>query len=179
MRAAIITILSVLPGLRAVANFALRKTKPTLSEMNKKLLILAVAACLGLPSASAAATALALTLADGSTPAYFLTERPSVYFSGADMTVTAANVSTSYPRAEVMSMKFIENPATAVTAIEDSQETMGYDGRCVTAPGKRIDMYSIDGKAVASAMESLPVDGLATGVYIVRAGRQSLKISIR
>lgn len=76
-RAAIITILSVLPGLRAEANFALRKTKPTLSEMNKKLLILAVAACLGLPSASAAATALALTLADGSMAAVQLQDYQS------------------------------------------------------------------------------------------------------
>ncbi len=60
-----------------------------------------------------------------------------------------------------------------------SDNTIEYDGSTVTVPGCIIEILNMQGITVATGRDILGTDGIAPGVYIVRAADKSLKITIK
>lgn len=145
----------------------------------KKFQILITALLFSASAATAAETALKIELKDGHREAYVLSSRPSVTFEGELIKITTADASASFARSEVAAITFGDNVTNAVSQIEDKTRVLSYINSELNAPGSMIEVYAVDGTLVASAYESLTTTGLSTGIYIVRAGAQTLKIAIK
>lgn len=136
-----------------------------------------IAALLTAVSSVAGEKALQLKLTDGSHAAYVLSDRPSVTFAGSTMTVSVPGASATYERSEIASMGFTDYLSTVIEEFSDTVSLMRYVGGAVEAPGRTIEVYTADGRLAASAQDYLSTDALPTGIYIVKAGRQTLKIA--
>lgn len=123
-------------------------------------------------------TAMKLTLANGSTATYVLSEKPVVSFDATHVVFTTADAETSYLRSEVADISFVEASAAEKPAIADPESTMSFVNKQIQAPGRQIDVYSVDGRHAASGFESLDLSGLTPGFYIAKAGSQTLKIKL-
>lgn len=65
----------------------------------------------------------------------------------------------------------------------DNAPAISYDGQTVSCPASRLTIYNMAGVLVASGADSLPVAGLAKGVYVVTAisdtDRSAVKIAVK
>lgn len=121
--------------------------------------------------------ALKLTLGDGSTHTYVLSERPTVTFDADNILFTTPQATTSYPRVKVVNITFASTSGQTLT-IADNAETLRYTGHTVEAPDRQIDVHAIDGRHVTSGYNSIDLSSLSPGIYIVSAGRQTIKIKL-
>ena len=78
----------------------------------KKIPIILSALLLSAMSAAADETALRLSLRDGSSATYVLSDRPVISFSGEQMMIECDNASTAYNRSEVTSLAFFTKGTT-------------------------------------------------------------------
>lgn len=145
----------------------------------KKIPIILSALLLSAMSAAAGETALRLSLRDGSSATYVLSDRPVISFSGEQMMIECDNASTAYNRSEVTSLAFFTKGTTGIADAAMTADVLSYVGGELSAPGCAIEVYTIAGVRVAAAFGNLSDSILAPGAYIVRAGRQTLKIVIR
>lgn len=145
-----------------------------------RLLLLSTAAALCTGAAQAAPTALKLHLADGSTVGYILNQKPRITFGADDMTVTTADATAAYRRDEIESMSFAEAPSTGIGDIREYPGgVLRFTGSEIAAHGAAIEVYTTGGYLAASGYGTISTTSLAPGLYIVRAGSQSLKITVR
>lgn len=144
----------------------------------KPYLCTLVAAIVCAITAHAADVALKLSLTDGTAHVYVLGEKPVMTFD-ADDTVTFATstASTSYRRSDVAEIMFVD-AAGAPETIVDYDNVLKVSDRMAEAPGRLINVYSTDGREVASGYQHVDLKALTTGIYIVKAGNQSLKIKL-
>jgi len=63
---------------------------------------------------------------------------------------------------------------SGINASEVSQLGISFDGTVVTASGQMVEVYSAAGVRVAGGY-SVDTAALAPGVYVVRAGSESIK----
>ncbi|MCM1320013.1 MAG: T9SS type A sorting domain-containing protein [Muribaculaceae bacterium] len=140
----------------------------------KKLILMFLAIGMGAGCISAA-TQLRLTLADGTTPTYTLSEKPTVTFPGTQMVIATPEASVSYNRADIMSMDFGE----AATGIENvfsfDDDAFGYIDGIIASPGSEIIVYNISGLQVLRGYESLSTNELSAGIYVAKTARHTVK----
>ncbi|MDO4160400.1 MAG: hypothetical protein Q4D41_08090 [Prevotellaceae bacterium] len=120
--------------------------------------------------------ALKVSFTDGSSATYALSEKPKVSFSGQDMTITSSDASTSYPRSEIVKITF-EEITTSITDVNDANNiTYSFNNDIFEAEGTEISVYSTSGSLVTKGSDMVSLRSLQSGVYVVRAGKQSIKI---
>lgn len=126
-------------------------------------------------SASAEQTALKVTLADGTSSTFILSQKPKVTFAREHMVISTPDATAEFKRADISDLTFTSDISSAIQ-IREADNSISYLGGIVAAPGKFIMVYDLSGRIVASAPDKLSTDFLPSGVYIIKAGRQSLKI---
>lgn len=117
---------------------------------------------------------LRLSLKDGTTKVFNLSDKPVVTFSGEDMTITTPTVTSSCARSEVASITFGE--ATAVIDAVADETVYSYDGRIFSCPGYDIAVYALNGNKVAAGHDEVSLEALQPAVYIITANNQSFKV---
>lgn len=125
--------------------------------------------------ASAADTALKVLLTDGNSATYMLSDKPKVTFTGEDMNIVSSSASTSYQRSTVASVTFVD-AESAIGDIRAKAVTYRYAGSRFEAEGCDITVYSITGATMLRGTDSVSLEHLEPGVYVVKAGNQSIKI---
>lgn len=122
----------------------------------------------------AAEKGLQIEFKDGTKAVYALASQPVVTFAGDDFTIHSSSADTNYPRADVKNFTFIDN----VTSVVDVVGATRYSWRdnIFECPGHAIEVYSMAGMLMASGADSVSLHDFPAGIYIVRAGRQSIKI---
>lgn len=121
--------------------------------------------------------ALILSLSNGKTAAYVLSDKPVVTFDNDHIIFTSSEATASHLRAEVTDITF-KNGSTGIAEIAAEEDVMRYVNHTVEAPGRAISIYSVDGRLVATGHDSLNLSNLAAGIYIATAGSQTLKIKL-
>lgn len=140
----------------------------------KKLLILSAALALCLGTAKADETSLRVTLRDGTTELYSLGEKPRISFSDGNMEVVTSKVSTSYSRADVKSMDF--TLATSVARFSGEDVSYLFRDNVFSCPGHDIKAFGIDGTFAGAAGDSLSLQELPSGIYIINVNGKSIKV---
>ena len=144
--------------------------------MKKNILTLLFLACQTL--AFAEGSALLVTKTDGTKAGYLLSEKPVVTFSDTALSIKTTEVSTNYERADISSVIFVpESEVTAIQQVGQDHSMFEYRGGTIRAAGAVIQAYTIGGRLVKSAVGSLSLNGEPSGVYIVKANNQSIKIN--
>lgn len=121
-----------------------------------------------------AATALRVTLVDGTAQNFVLEERPVVTFPGQNMLIKTSDFETTVERYDIKSMDFIDE-VTGIEDIAEGEKIISYLNGIVTAEGM-IYLYDMSGRQRLAGNGSLDTTTLPSGVYVVRTINQSLKI---
>jgi len=121
----------------------------------------------------AAETALCISLTGGETKVFLLSDKPVVTMGVATVDIKSDDACASIERGSVAKMTFID--ASSVDKVADA-EIFSYVGNEISAPGLHIEVYSLAGVKVASGVDTLSVEQLAAGTYVVKAGKTSVKI---
>lgn len=140
--------------------------------MKKKIGLLIASALMAI-GAQAAATALCVTMRDGSNKVFLLSNKPVVSFGDKTLDINSDDVSASIDRKDISVMTFIDNDQ--VEDVADA-EVFEYTGSTVRVDGHFIEIYSMAGVKVAFGQDAVGLDSLPAGVYIVRYGNTSVKI---
>lgn len=143
----------------------------------RKIALMASALLLA-ASAFAGQTALKLSMLDGSTFSYVLQNKPVITMEGENVNIATSDASASFKRADVKNFVFVDEPS-GIEEITRSESFISYDGRSIAAPGFEISVYSLSGRRVAVAKESLNIEALPAGAYVATAGTRSLKFIIK
>lgn len=140
--------------------------------MKKTYALIAILCCAAF--ARAENKALRIEFNDGKTALYSLANKPAVTFEGNDFTIKTSDAETSYPRADVKNFTFVKDES-GVKDLTDATK-YSYSDNVFSCEGHAIDVYDMSGVRVANGMDSVSLNGLCDGVYIVRAGKQSIKV---
>lgn len=121
-------------------------------------------------------TALQLSLKDGSRQTYVLSEKPVITFGTDNLTITTPEASASCLRSEVESFRFVAKPISGITVASTGNSIFRYDGNTVEVAGSLIRLHDTAGRLVATGMERVSLENLASGIYIATFENQSVKI---
>lgn len=125
---------------------------------------------------SQAAVSLRLDMADGTSRTFLLSEKPVINFPGEEMTVATSDASFSCLRADVENMVFVDD-TSAVNKIEAGDgELFSFINGVVDCPGADITIYDLGGAVCSSGRDSLSIDNLKAGIYIVKTNQHCVKI---
>lgn len=121
--------------------------------------------------------ALKVSLTDGNSEIYSLSEKPKISFSGEDMLITSSTVSTTYARSTVSAITFQEISTSIANVKEGNNTIYRFNNDKFEAEGTEISVYSTSGALVAKGKDAVSLQSLQPGVYVVKAGKQSIKIN--
>lgn len=155
--------------------------------MKKLLLTLLFGASCMLPAS--AAKYMTLVFADGSEQSLLLSSEPDV-----SLTRTMLYVRFNNPQAGQTDLKFnkqnvkkyfFSDEATDVESVADTQTGMNVQGNRIVVRGAKgaVGVFRTDGTQVQTVVKVdgdtvvVSLDGLANGTYIVRAGKNVVKIA--
>lgn len=155
--------------------------------MKKLLLTLLFGASCMLPAS--AAKYMTLVFADGSEQSLLLSNYPTVSFNSTQLIVqfydaVAGQTEVNFNKQEVKKY-FFSDEATDVESIADTQTGMSVQGNRIVVRGAKgaVDVFRTDGTQVQTVVKAdgdtvvIEVDNLANGTYIVRAGKNVVKIA--
>ena len=132
-------------------------------------------------------TVLNVLMKDGTSVFFFLNERPVVTFADDVVKIVSSANEATVKRTLVDKFEFQEK---AQTGIEDVEEVVSRDRFEITdnairiegmEPGCVVRLYSISGQAIMSAVADesgcviLPLDALASGIYLVNYNEVTIK----
>lgn len=143
--------------------------------MKKYLIMLAAGLIFGILEGEAAVQ-LKLSLTDGSSKTFLLSEKPVIAFPGEQMTVTTPEVSFECDRTDVANMEFTEAPEAGIKDVQAAENLFSYLNDMIECPGSTIEVYDLGGMLRASGREVLSTSALASGIYIVRTNQHVVKI---
>lgn len=155
--------------------------------MKKLLLTLLFSASCMLPAS--AAKYMTLVFADGSEQSLLLSAEPDVTID-----TKMLHVQFSNPQAGLTDLKFnkqnvkkyfFSDEATDVESVADTQTGMNVQGNRIVVRGAKgaVDVFRTDGTQVQTVVKAdgdtvvIELDNLANGTYIVRAGKNVVKIA--
>lgn len=146
--------------------------------MKKLLLTLLFGASCMLPAS--AAKYMTLVFADGSEQSLLLSTQPIVSFNRTKLIVkfynpVAGQTDLNFNKQEVKKY-FFSDEATGVASITNDKDAMSVQGNRIVVRGAKdtVSVFRTDGTQVQTVVK---VDGLANGTYIVRAGKNVVKIA--
>lgn len=142
------------------------------------LLLLSVVGCLKV----SAQNALVLETNDGKTYSYVLASKPQLTFNETDMIIATTDASASFVRTDIKNFRF-EEVADAIKDVKADSQRMSYLHGVVTVEGaENVILYDISGKQIMSKRAAgngsvtIDLNNQPQGTYIVRSGKQSLKV---
>lgn len=155
--------------------------------MKKLLLTLLFGASCMLPAS--AAKYMTLVFADGSEQSLLLSTQPAVSFNRTKLIVkfynpVAGQTDLNFNKQEVKKY-FFSDEATGVASITNDKDVMSVQGNRIVVRGAKgaVGVFRTDGTQVQTVVKTdgdtvvIEVDNLANGTYIVRAGKNVVKIA--
>lgn len=155
--------------------------------MKKLLLTLLFGASCMLPAS--AAKYMTLVFADGSEQSLLLSTQPAVSFNRTKLIVkfydpVAGQTDLNFNKQEVKKY-FFSDEATGVASITNDKDGMSVQGNRIVVRGAKgaVGVFRTDGTQVQTVVKTdgetvvVSLDGLANGTYIVRAGKNVVKIA--
>lgn len=155
--------------------------------MKKLLLTLLFGASCMLPAS--AAKYMTLVFADGSEQSLLLSNYPTVSFNSTQLIVqfydvVAGQTEVNFNKQEVKKY-FFSDEATDVESVADTQTDMNVQGNRIVVHGAKgaVGVFRTDGTQVQTVVKVdgdtvvIELDNLANGTYIVRAGKNVVKIA--
>jgi hypothetical protein len=155
--------------------------------MKKLLLTLLFGASCMLPAS--AAKYMTLVFADGSEQSLLLSTQPIVSFNRTKLIVkfynpVAGQTDLNFNKQEVKKY-FFSDEATGVASITNDKDAMSVQGNRIVVRGAKdtVSVFRTDGTQVQTVVKVdgdtvvVSLDGLANGTYIVRAGKNVVKIA--
>lgn len=155
--------------------------------MKKLLLTLLFGASCMLPAS--AAKYMTLVFADGSEQSLLLSTQPTVSFNRTKLIVqfdnpVAGQTGLNFNKQEVKKY-FFSDEATGMASITNDKDAMSVQGNRIVVRGAKdtVSMFRTDGTQVQTVVKVdgdtvvVSLDGLANGTYIVRAGKNVVKIA--
>lgn len=155
--------------------------------MKKLLLTLLFGASCMLPAS--AAKYMTLVFADGSEQSLLLSNYPTVSFNSTQLIVqfydaVAGQTELNFNKQELKKY-FFSDEATDVESIADTQTGMSVQGNRIVVRGAKgtVGVFRTDGTQVQTVVKAdgdtvvIELDNLANGTYIVRAGKNVVKIA--
>lgn len=155
--------------------------------MKKLLLTLLFGASCMLPAS--AAKYMTLIFADGSEQSLLLSTQPAVSFNRTKLIVkfynpVAGQTDLNFNKQEVKKY-FFSDEATGVASITNDKDAMSVQGNRIVVRGAKdtVSVFRTDGTQVQTVVKTdgdtvvVSLDGLANGTYIVRAGKNVVKIA--
>ncbi len=155
--------------------------------MKKLLLTLLFGASCMLPAS--AAKYMTLVFADGSEQSLLLSNYPTVSFNSTQLIVqfydaVAGQTEVNFNKQEVKKY-FFSDEATDVESVADTQTGMNVQGNRIVVHGAKgaVGVFRTDGTQVQTVVKAdgdtvvIELDNLANGTYIVRAGKNVVKIA--
>ena len=155
--------------------------------MKKLLLTLLFGASCMLPAS--AAKYMTLVFADGSEQSLLLSTQPTVSFNRTKLIVkfynpVAGQTGLNFNKQEVKKY-FFSDEATGVASITNDKDAMSVHGNRIVVRGAKdtVSVFRTDGTQVQTVVKTngdtvvIELDNLANGTYIVRAGKNVVKIA--
>lgn len=155
--------------------------------MKKLLLTLLFGASCMLPAS--AAKYMTLVFADGSEQSLLLSNYPTVSFNSTQLIVqfydaVAGQIEVNFNKQEVKKY-FFSDEATDVESVADTQTDINVQGNRIVVHGAKgaVGVFRTDGTQVQTVVKAdgdtvvIELDNLANGTYIVRAGKNVVKIA--
>ena len=155
--------------------------------MKKLLLTLLFGASCMLPAS--AAKYMTLVFADGSEQSLLLSNYPTVSFNSTQLIVqfydaVAGQTEVNFNKQEVKKY-FFSDEATDVESVADTQTDINVQGNRIVVHGAKgaVGVFRTDGTQVQTVVKAdgdtvvIELDNLANGTYIVRAGKNVVKIA--
>ena len=155
--------------------------------MKKLLLTLLFGASCMLPAS--AAKYMTLVFADGSEQSLLLSTQPTVSFNRTKLIVkfynpVAGQTGLNFNKQEVKKY-FFSDVATGVASITNDKDAMSVHGNRIVVRGAKdtVSVFRTDGTQVQTEVKTdgdtvvIELDNLANGTYIVRAGKNVVKIA--
>jgi len=155
--------------------------------MKKLLLTLLFGASCMLPAS--AAKYMTLVFADGSEQSLLLSTQPIVSFNRTKLIVkfynpVAGQTDLNFNKQEVKKY-FFSDEATGMASITNDKDAMSVQGNRIVVRGAKdtVSVFRTDGTQVQTVVKVdgdtvvVSLDGLANGTYIVRAGKNVVKIA--
>lgn len=155
--------------------------------MKKLLLTLLFGASCMLPAS--AAKYMTLVFADGSEQSLLLSTQPTVSFNRTKLIVkfhnpVAGQTGLNFNKQEVKKY-FFSDETTGVASITNDKDGMSVQGNRIVVRGAKgaVGVFRTDGTQVQTVVKAdgetvvVSLDGLANGTYIVRAGKNVVKIA--
>ena len=155
--------------------------------MKKLLLTLLFGASCMLPAS--AAKYMTLVFADGSEQSLLLSNYPTVSFNSTQLIVqfydvVAGQTELNFNKQELKKY-FFSDEATDVESVADTQTDMSVQGDRIVVRGAKgaVGVFRTDGTQVQTVVKAdgdtvvIELDNLANGTYIVRAGKNVVKIA--
>lgn len=155
--------------------------------MKKLLLTLLFGASCMLPAS--AAKYMTLVFADGSEQSLLLSTQPTVSFNRTKLIVkfynpVAGQTDLNFNKQEVKKY-FFSDEATGVASITNDKDAMSVQGNRIVVRGAKdtVSVFRTDGTQVQTVVKTdgdtvvIELDNLANGTYIVRAGKNVVKIA--
>lgn len=155
--------------------------------MKKLLLTLLFGASCMLPAS--AAKYMTLVFADGSEQSLLLSTQPTVSFNRTKLIVkfyapVAGQTELNFNKQEVKKY-FFSDEATGVASITNDKDAMSVQGNRIVVRGAKgaVGVFRTDGTQMQTVVKVdgdtvvVSLDGLANGTYIVRAGKNVVKIA--
>lgn len=140
----------------------------------KKTLIL-LAGALSALAANAGDYALKVNLSPGSSATYILSDKPVITYSGNDVIFKSQGIEDSYLLSDVKSFSFTENGTSGIESVTDNV-TYEFHDNVFTCEGQVITVYNLSGRKVASGSNSVSLESLDRGIYIVNTGNRAIKV---
>lgn len=155
--------------------------------MKKLLLTLLFGASCMLPAS--AAKYMTLVFADGSEQSLLLSNYPTVSFNSTQLIVqfydaVAGQTELNFNKQEVKKY-FFSDEATDVESVADTQTDMNVQGNRIVVHGAKgaMGVFRTDGTQMQTVVKAdgdtvvIELDNLANGTYLVRAGKNVVKIA--
>lgn len=155
--------------------------------MKKLLLTLLFGASCMLPAS--AAKYMTLVFADGSEQSLLLSNYPTVSFNSTQLIVqfydvVAGQTELNFNKQELKKY-FFSDEATDVESVADTQTGMSVQGNRIVVRGAKgtVGVFRTDGTQVQTVVKAdgdtvvIELDNLANGTYLVRAGKNVVKIA--
>lgn len=138
---------------------------------------------------ASAAKYMTLVFADGSEQSLLLSNYPTVSFNSTQLIVqfydaVAGQTELNFNKQEVKKY-FFSDEATDVESVADTQTDMNVKGNRIVVHGAKgaVGVFRTDGTQVQTVVKAdgdtvvIELDNLANGTYIVRAGKNVVKIA--
>ena len=138
---------------------------------------------------ASAAKYMTLVFADGSEQSLLLSTQPAVSFNRTKLIVkfynpVAGQTDLNFNKQEVKKY-FFSDEATGVASITNDKDAMSVQGNRIVVRGAKgaVGVFRTDGTQVQTVVKAdgdtvvIELDNLANGTYIVRAGKNVVKIA--